>query len=117
MAAILAGENQVVWRYVVVAVVVLAVWLHWRAALTTEVRAALDDLRAAGGAERLEELVPDLRDKRLAYRCKAVLADRRAGDDELCREHTADVLERLDHLERFAPLRRARSRASGDAGA
>ena len=25
---------------------------------------------------------------------------------ELCREHTTDALERVDHLERFAPLRR-----------
>ena len=91
-------------RYFIVAVILLVVWLHWRAAFTAEVRAALDDLPA--GEERLNDLVQDLRDKRLAYRCQAVLADYRAGDTELCREHTADALERVDHLERFAPLRR-----------
>ena len=67
--------------YSIVTVVLLAAWLHWRAALTAEVRAALDDLPA--GEERLQELIEDLRDKRLAYRCKAVLADHRAGDDSL----------------------------------
>jgi hypothetical protein len=91
-------------RYSIVALILLVVWLHWRAALTAEVRAALDDLPA--GEERLDDLIQDLRDKRLAYRCKAVLADHRAGDADLCREHTADALERVDHLERFAPLRR-----------
>ena len=91
-------------RYFIVAVVLLALWLHWRAAFTADVRAALDDLPA--GEERLDDLIQDLRDKRLAYRCKAVLADHRAGDAELCREHMADALERVDHLERFAPLRR-----------
>ena len=91
-------------RYSIVAVILLVVWLHWRAAYTAQVRAALDDL--PGGEERLDDLIQDLRDKRLAYRCKAVLADHRAGDNELCREHRADALERVDHLERFAPLRR-----------
>ncbi|HZQ78971.1 MAG TPA: hypothetical protein VFE55_16670 [Acidimicrobiia bacterium] len=91
-------------RDVIVAVVLLAVWVHWRAAYTAEVRAALDDLGT--GQERLDELIQDLRDKRLAFRCRAVLRDYRAGDTELCREHMADVVERLDHLERFAPLRR-----------
>ena len=91
-------------RYFIVAVVLLALWLHWRAAFTADVRAALDDLPAS--EERLDDLIQDLRDKRLAYRCKAVLADHRAGDAELCREHTADALERVDHLESFAPLRR-----------
>jgi hypothetical protein len=91
-------------RYFIVAVVLLVLWLHWRAAFTADVRAALNDLPA--GQERLDDLVQDLRDKRLSYRCKAVLADHRAGDAELCREHTADALERVDHLERFAPLRR-----------
>jgi hypothetical protein len=91
-------------RYSIVAVILLVLWLHWRAAFTAAVRAALDDLPAS--AERLDELIEDLRDKRLAYRCKAVLADHRAGDTDLCREHTAAALERLDHLERFAPLRR-----------
>ena len=95
-------------RWVVALVVVLAVWTHWRAAYTADVRAAVDDL--PDGAERLEELTHDLRDKRLLYRCKAVLRDLRAGDDELFREHLGDVRERLDHLERFAPLRRALAR-------
>ena len=101
---ILTGENHGVLRYVIVAVALLAIWLHWRAAFTADVRAALDDLPA--GEERLDDLVEDLRDKRLAYRCKAVLADYRAGDADLCREHRADALERVEHLERFAPLRR-----------
>ena len=92
-------------RWVVAVVVLFVIWTHWRAAYTSEVRAVVDDL--PDGAERLEELVLDLRDKRLAYRCKAVLRDLRAGDDELFREHVGDVRERLDHLERFAPLRRA----------
>ena len=88
-----------------VAVAVLGVlWLHWRAAYTAQVRAALDDLPA--GAGRLDDLVEDLRDKRLAYRCKAVLNDYRAGDTALYSEHVADVLERVNHLERLAPLRR-----------
>ena len=85
-------------------VVLLVLWLHWRAAYTAEVRAALDDLPAS--QERLEDLVEDLRDKRLAFRCKAVLKDTRAGDTDLFTEHLADALERVDHLERFAPLRR-----------
>jgi hypothetical protein len=94
----------VVLRYSIVALALLAVWLHWRAAHTAGVRAALDDFPAS--RDRLDDLVGDLRDKRLAYRCQAVLADYRAGEADLCREHTADALERLDHLERFAPLRR-----------
>jgi hypothetical protein len=96
-------------RYVIVAVVLLVLWVHWRAAYTADVRAALDDPPA--NEERLEELIMDLRDKRLAFRCKAVLADYRAGDAELCREHVADALERVEHLERFAPLRRLLPRA------
>jgi hypothetical protein len=104
MPTILAGENRAVLRYSVAAVVLLVLWVHWRAAYTADVRRAVDDLPA--GAERLEELIEDLRDKRLAFRCKALLADHRAGDADLCREHTADVLERVEHLERFAPLRR-----------
>jgi len=96
-------------RYSVATVVLLALWVHWRAAYTGDVRRALDDLPA--GEERLEELIEDLRDKRLAFRCKAVLADHRAGDAELCREHTADALERVEHLERFAPLRRLLQRS------
>jgi hypothetical protein len=93
-------------RYVIVAVVLLVLWVHWRAAYTADVRAALGDLPS--GAGRLEELIEDLRDKRLAFRCQAVLADLRAGDAELGREHIGDALERVDHLERFAPLRRFR---------
>jgi hypothetical protein len=91
-------------RACIVVVVLLGVWLHWRAAYTPQVRASLNDLPA--GAEVLEDLIEDLRDKRLAYRCKAVLADQRAGDPDLFGEHMADVLERIDHLERYAPLRR-----------
>lgn len=98
-------------RYSIVAVGLLVVWLHWRAAYTAEVRAALEDV--AANEERLDDVVQDLRDKRLMYRCKAVLADHRAGDTDLCREHIADALERVDHLERFAPLRRALARPSG----
>jgi len=101
---ILAGENRAVLRYSIVAVVMLVLWVHWRAAYTAQVRAALADLPA--GADRLDELIEDLRDKRLAFRCKAVLADLRAGDAQLVREHTADALQRIEHLERFAPLRR-----------
>ena len=91
-------------RYVIVATVLLVLWVHWRAAYTADVRAAVDDLPAH--QERLDELILDLRDKRLAFRCKAMLADYRAGRTELCREHRDDVLERVEHLERFAPLRR-----------
>jgi hypothetical protein len=93
-------------RYFIVAVVLSALWLHWRAAYSGEVRAALDELPA--GSERLDELVEDLRDKRLAYRCKAVLNDQRAGNTELFKEHVAAALERVEHLERLAPLRRWR---------
>jgi hypothetical protein len=91
-------------RLFIVAVVLSAVWLHWRAAYTAEVRAALDDLPAS--EERLVDLLEDLRDKRLAYRCKAVLKDYRAGHTELIQEHMVDALERVEHLERLAPLRR-----------
>jgi hypothetical protein len=91
-------------RLFVVTVVLAGLWLHWRAAYTGEVRAALDDLPAS--QERLDNLVEDLRDKRLAYRCKAVLNDYRAGNTELFQEHVADAFERVDHLERLAPLRR-----------
>ena len=93
-------------RYVVIVLVLGALWLHWRAAHTAEVRAALHDLPA--GQERLDELIQDVRDRRLAHRCKAVLADHRAGDADLGREHFRDALERVEHLERFAPLRRLR---------
>ena len=95
-------------RYSIALVVVFAAWVHWRAAYTVEVRAALDDL--AANQQVLEDLIEDVRDKRLAYRLKAVVADHRAGDTALCREHIGDALERLDHLERFAPLRRALAR-------
>lgn len=91
-------------RLFIVAVVLGALWLHWRAAYTSQVRAAIDDLPAS--AERLDDLVEDLRDKRLAYRCKAILNDFRAGDTAMVKEHIADALERVEHLERFAPLRR-----------
>lgn len=91
-------------RFVIAAVLLLAVWLHWRAAYTAEVRTALDDLPA--NQDRLDDLAFDLRDKRLAYRCRAVLEDYRAGDTVSLEEHMADALERVEHLERFAPLRR-----------
>lgn len=91
-------------RYELATVVLLAIWVHWRAAYTTAVRAALDDVDAH--EERLRDLIPELRDNRLAHRCKAVLADHRAGDTDLRREHVAAAVERIEHLERFAPLRR-----------
>ena len=91
-------------RLFIVAVVLGAAWLHWRAAYTAQVRAALNDLPAS--RERLDDLVEDLRDKRLAYRCKAVLDDYRAGNTDLFNEHIADALERVEHLERLAPIRR-----------
>jgi predicted exporter len=108
MGHILAGHNHRMVRLVVVAVVLGGVWLHWRAAFTSEVRAALDDLPASG--EHLADLLQDMRDRRLLHRCRAVLADQRAGDAELFEEHRADALHRIDHLERFAPLRRVRPR-------
>jgi uncharacterized protein YPO0396 len=101
---ILAGQNRRVLRLLVAVVVLGALWLHWRAAYTRDVRAALDDLPAS--AERLDDLVEDLRDKRLAYRCKALLNDYRAGNSDMFKEHMADALDRVEHLERFAPLRR-----------
>ena len=91
-------------RYAVIAVVLLALWLHWRAAYTTEVRTALADLPASG--ERLDDVLQDVRDRRLIHHCRAVLADQRTGDRAQFDEHVADALERIDHLERFAPLRR-----------
>jgi len=91
-------------RFAIAVVVLLAVWLHWRAAYTADVRTALDELPAS--EERLDDLLEDVRDPRLLHRCRAVLTDRRAGDEALYREHLADALERIDHLERFAPLRR-----------
>jgi len=91
-------------RLFVVAVALSAAWLHWRAAYTADVRAALDDLPAR--QDRLDDLVEDLRDKRLAYRCKAVLNDYRAGNTSLLQEHVIDALDRVEHLERLAPLRR-----------
>jgi hypothetical protein len=100
---ILTGQNQPVLRLFVVAVVLGALWLHWRAGYTTQVREALDGLPAS--AERLDDLVEDLRDKRLAYRCKAVLNDYRAGNTAMVEEHVAAALERVNHLERFAPLK------------
>ena len=97
-------------RYAVVAVVLFVFWVHWRAAYTAEVRAALGDLPA--GEEHLQELIQDLRDNRLAFRCKAVLADHRTNGPDLD-EHVAAALERLDQLERFAPLRRVLARGAG----
>lgn len=94
-------------RYFIVAVVLFGFWVHWRAAYTAEVRAALGDLPA--GEEQFEDLIRDLRDNRLAFRCKAVLADHRSGGPDL-EEHVAAALERLGQLERYAPLRRALAR-------
>jgi hypothetical protein len=91
-------------RFVIAAVVLGVAWLHWRAAYTGEVRAALDNLPAS--QERLDDLLEDLRDKRLAYRCKAVLNDYRAGETDLFKEHLTAALDRVGHLERLAPLRR-----------
>ena len=91
-------------RYSIVAVVLLAVWLHWRAAYTADVRAALDELPAA--RERLDDLLQDVRDRRLVHHCRAVLADQRAGDEAAFDEHRVDAVSRIEHLERFAPLRR-----------
>lgn len=91
-------------RYTAIAVVLLVLWLHWRAAYAADVRSALDDLPAS--EERLDDLLFDVRDRRLIHRCRAVLADHRTGNREALDEHLADALERLDHLERFAPLRR-----------
>ena len=91
-------------RFPIAVVVLLVLWLHWRAAYTADVRTALDDLPAS--EERLDDLLEDVRDRRLLHRCRAVLADQRAGDEALYQEHLADALERIDHLERFAPLRR-----------
>lgn len=96
-------------RYAVASAVLLVVWVHWRAAHVGAVRAALDDV--AAHADELDDLLHDLRDNRLVYRCRAVLADQRAGDPEALREHLAAAYERLEHLERFAPLRRFLSRA------
>jgi hypothetical protein len=77
MGNILTGQNRRVLRLFVAVVVLGALWLHWRAAYISRVRAALGDLPAA--SERLDDLVE---------------------------EHVADALERIEHLERFAPLRR-----------
>jgi hypothetical protein len=99
-----ARHNSEVLRYAVIAVVLLVLWLHWRAAYTTEVRSALDDLPS--GEDHLDDLLLDVRDRRLVHRCRAVLADQRAGDAERFAEHRADALARIEHLERFAPLRR-----------
>lgn len=91
-------------RYSAIVVVLLAAWLHWRAAYTAEVRAALDDLPAS--TERLDDVLADVRDRRLIHRCRAVLADQRAGNQAALEEHTADAVSRIEHLETFAPLRR-----------
>lgn len=91
-------------RYALIAVVLLALYTHWRAAYTPEVRAALAALPA--GKEQLDDLLQDVRDRRLIHHCRAVLADQRAGQPELFEEHRAAALARVEHLERFAPLRR-----------
>ena len=94
-------------RYALIAVVLFAAWLHWRAAYTTQVRAALDTLPAS--TEQLDDVLQDVRDRRLIHHCRAVLADQRAGETTLFEEHRTAALERVAHLERFAPLRRVRA--------
>jgi hypothetical protein len=108
MPSILAGQNQAVLRSSVIVVVLLMVWAHWRAAYTAEVRAALDDL--PGNEDRLDDLLQDVRDRRLIHHCRAVLADRRAGDQAAFDEHRTDALARIHQLETFAPLRRFAAR-------
>ena len=95
-------------RYSIIVVVLLVLWLHWRSAYTAEVRAALVGL--PGNEEQLDDLLQDVRDRRLVHYCRAVLTDQRAGDQELFEEHRTDALRRVEHLERFAPLRRSAPR-------
>jgi hypothetical protein len=104
MDLILAGENQAVLRYSIIVVVLLTLWLHWRAAYTAEVRSALTEL--PGSPERLDELLQDVRDRRLIHQCRAVLADQRSGNQPAFEQHRADAFARIEHLETFAPLRR-----------
>ena|SRR5436309_8138461 len=122
--------------WVVVPTVLFAWWLHWRAAKTPEVRLVLSeigrvvgDFIAAGGTsvgqgagetarhygERLETLIDELHDNRLAFGCKAVLADCRrvfvsyqVEDALACLEHVDVALDRIRHLEHLA-LRRPRA--------
>ena len=94
-------------RYSTIVVVLLTLWLHWRAAYTAEVRAALEDLPASD--EHLDDLLQDVRDRRLIHHCRAVLADQRAGNKALFEEHRADAVGRIEHLEKFSPLRRFKS--------
>lgn len=96
-------------RYSLIAVVLLALYTHWRAAYTTEVRAALDAL--PNGKEHLDDLLQDVRDRRLIHQCRAVLADQNAGNHERLEEHRTAALARVEHLERFAPLRRFASKS------
>lgn len=91
-------------RFLLIAVVLLVLYTHWRAAYTGEVRAALDALPA--GTEHLDDLLYDVRDRRLIHQCRAVLADQAAGQHDLFEEHRTAALARVEHLERFAPLRR-----------
>ncbi len=95
-------------RYFLIAVVLIALYAHWRAAYTAEVRAALEALPA--GEEDFDDLLQDVRDRRLIHHCRAVLADQRAGKHELFEEHRGDALARVNHLARFAPLRRISSK-------
>ena len=93
-------------RYSFIVVVLLVVWTHWRAAYTAEVRASLAGLPAS--TDELDDVLADVRDQRLIHHCRAVLTDQRAGDQAAFEEHRSDALSRIDHLERFAPLRRFR---------
>jgi hypothetical protein len=108
MPPILAGENRAVLRYLLIAVGLLALYTHWRAAYTGEVRTALAALPA--GEEHFDDLLHDVRDRRLFHQCRAVLADQKAGRRELFEEHRTAALARVEHLERYAPLRRLASR-------
>jgi hypothetical protein len=96
-------------RLLVVAVVLLVLWLHWRAAYTTDVRTALDGL--PGSEAELDDLLQDVRDPRLIHHCRALLADQRSGNHPAFEEHRADAVARIGHLESFAPLRRLKSGA------
>jgi hypothetical protein len=115
--------------WVVLPTSLLAWWLHWRATKTAEVRLVLveinrllDDVIAARNTsvgpaldeagpryeEMLGVLIDDLHDQRLAFRCKAVLADSRRAlasgrveDAQAGREHVGDALDRIRHLERL----------------
>ena len=120
--------------WVILPTVLFAWWLHWRAAKTSEVRLVLSEIGrlvdhviargdtsvapfpddfAQNCGEKLDTLIDELNDKRLAFRCKAVRADserllasHQVEDARACREHVGDALDRIRHLERLT-LRRS----------